>query len=131
MGSHTETSFCTNMAKLSSGSCLLLLVTLMTFAIANPLPQLQLPFPRRGNTPNSRGDYSFSYSNDDQRARQARQESGFETNSVEGSYSFVSPEGRSFSVAYTADRNGYFPRGTGIHPALLMALQHLRKVNGI
>ena len=34
----------------------------------------------------------------------------FESNSVEGSYSFTSPEGRSYAVSYTADRNGYFPR---------------------
>ena len=55
----------------------------------------------------------------------------FESNLVEGSYSFTSPEGRQFSVSYTADSNGFFPRGSGIHPALLRALQHLRKVNGI
>ena len=55
----------------------------------------------------------------------------FESNAVEGSYSFTSPEGRQFSVAYTADRNGYFPRGPAIHPTILRMLQHLRKVNGI
>merc|ERR1712062_198133 len=95
----------------------------------HPSPQLNFQSPRRGRTPNAKGDFSFT--NEEQSARQARSESGFDTESVEGSYSFTSPEGRSFAVSYTADRNGYFPRGSGIHPALLMALEHLRKVNGI
>merc|ERR1711894_616898 len=93
------------------------LVALMVALVrCHPNPQLDFQ-PRRGRTPNAKGD---------QRARQARSESGFETNSVEGSYSFVSPEGRSYAVTYTADENGYFPRGSGIHPALMMALRHLR-----
>merc|ERR1712137_510376 len=105
------------------------LVALMVALVrCHPNPQLDFQ-PRRGRTPNAKGDYSFSFANGDQRARQARSESGFEANSVEGSYSFVSPEGRSYAVTYTADENGYFPRG--IHPALMMALRHLRKVNGL
>merc|ERR1712111_4350 len=83
----------------------------VTFSIVNSFPHPQLPFPSRGSTPNARGEFSFSYSNNDQRSRQARQESGFDTNSVEGSYSFVSPEGESFSYSYTADENG-FSKGT-------------------
>merc|ERR1712032_1439998 len=94
----------------------------------NPSPQLNLQSQRRGRTPNAKGDYSFSFANGDQRVRQARSESGFETNSVEGRYSFTSPEGRSYDISYTADENGYFPRGSGIHPALMRALEHLRKV---
>ena len=35
---------------------------------------------------------------------------GSESESVEGSYSFTSPEGQEVSVSYTADENGYFPR---------------------
>jgi len=101
----------------------------ITFSIVNSFPHPQLPFPSRGRTPNARGEFSFSYSNNDQRSRQARQESGFDTNSVEGSYSFVTPEGQSFSYTYTADQNGYFPKGPAIHPALAIALRHLRKVN--
>merc|ERR1712189_50280 len=102
----------------------------VTFSIVNSFPHPQLPFPSRGSTPNARGEFSFSYSNNDQRSRQARQ-SGFDTNSVEGSYSFVSPEGELFSYSYTADENGYFPKGPAIHPALAIALRHLRKVNNI
>ena len=33
-----------------------------------------------------------------------------ESESVEGSYSFTSPEGQQVAVSYTADENGYFPR---------------------
>merc|ERR1740128_1312790 len=109
------------------------LLILATVCLSLPKPQLKIPFPRRGAPPNSRGDYSFSFSNNDQKARQSRQESGFgsESESVEGSYSFTSPEGQEVAISYTADENGYFPRGPGIHPALLRALEHLRKVNGI
>merc|ERR1712113_754994 len=108
---------------------IILLLVLCFVHSSRMLPQLQLP--RRGRTPSAGGDYSFSYTNNEQRARQSRKESGFKTNSVEGSYSFTTPEGQSHSVSYTAGKNGYFPRGSGIHPALLMALEHLRKVNGI
>merc|ERR1711872_1006206 len=120
----------TNMVSLTL-SLPLLLVGTLTHSL--PSPQLKIPFPRRGVSPSQNGDYSFSFSNTDQKARQSRQESGFgsDSESVEGSYSFTSPEGEQFAVSYTADQNGYFPRGPGIHPALLRALEHLRKVNGI
>jgi hypothetical protein len=50
---------------------------------------------------------------------------------VEGSYSYLTPEGDEVEVSYTANENGYFPTGPGIHPALARALEHLKKQNGI
>merc|ERR1711862_18074 len=119
------------MMDLWSFSLTFLVIFSLNFAL--PSAQLKIPFPRRGTPPNSKGDYSFSFSSSEQKARQSRQESGFGSASekVEGSYSFTSPEGQQVAISYTADKNGYFPRGTGIHPALLRALEHLRKVNGI
>ena len=35
---------------------------------------------------------------------------GSESESVEGSYSFTSPEGQEVAISYTADENGYFPK---------------------
>lgn len=43
---------------------------------------------------------------------------------VEGTYSYLTPEGEEVEVAYTANENGYFPSGPGIHPALARALEH-------
>merc|ERR1711970_11229 len=89
-----------------------------------------LPFPQN-QTPNENGDYRFSFQNSGQRDRQARQESGFGPDSevVEGSYSFITPEGQEVAVSYTADENGYYPKGDSIHPALARALDHLRQQN--
>merc|ERR1712123_385556 len=89
-----------------------------------------LPAPQ-SNPPNANGDYNFSFSNNGQQDRQARQESGFGSDSevVEGSYSFITPEGQEIAVSYTADENGYFPKGDSIHPALARALEHLRRQN--
>ena len=55
---------------------LFLLAALVGHCLPMPAPQLKIPFPRRGSPPNSRGDYSFSFSNSEQRSRQARQEAG-------------------------------------------------------
>jgi len=75
----------------------------------------------------------FSFNNNGQIGRQARQESGFGSDSevVEGSYSFVTPEGQQVAVTYTADENGYYPKGDSIHPALARALEHLRRQNSL
>merc|ERR1711951_28620 len=102
------------------------LVAGVFFAIASGLPAPQ------NQTPNENGDYRFSFQNLDQLGRQARQESGFgpESEVVEGSYSFLTPEGEEVSVSYTADENGYYPKGASIHPALARALEHLRRQNG-
>merc|ERR1719483_439519 len=96
-------------------------ITVLSLIIAIPI---SLARPQSGNTPNANGDYNFSFEANDQRQRQARQESGFGADSevVEGRYSYDTPEGVEVSISYTADENGYFPRGTGIHPALARAL---------
>jgi len=56
---------------------------------------------------------------------------GSDSEVVEGSFSYRTPEGQEVAVEYTADENGYFPRGVGIHPALARALEHLKRQNGI
>merc|ERR1712106_467129 len=101
-------------------SSFLSLLLLTTVCYSLPAPQ--------SNPPNANGDYNFSFSNNGQQDRQARQESGFGSDSevVEGSYSFITPEGQEIAVSYTADENGYFPKGDSIHPALARALEHLR-----
>jgi len=83
-------------------------------------------------TPNEHGEYNFSFQ-ENGRQRQARQESGFGSDSevVEGNYSYITPEGEEVNISYTANENGYFPTGAGIHPALARALEHLKKQNGI
>eukprot|EP00091_Calanus_sinicus_P000453 TRINITY_DN1038_c0_g1_i1.p1 TRINITY_DN1038_c0_g1~~TRINITY_DN1038_c0_g1_i1.p1 ORF type:complete len:141 (+),score=63.99 TRINITY_DN1038_c0_g1_i1:50-424(+) len=100
------------------------LILLVSVCSGLPAPQNQ--------TPNENGDYNFSFQNSGQRDRQARQESGFGPDSevVEGSYSFLTPEGQEVAVSYTADENGYYPKGSSIHPALARALEHLRRQNG-
>lgn len=98
------------------------LITLACVASALARPQ--------DNPPNAAGDYNFSFQ-EGGRQRQARQESGFGSEAVEGSYSYQTPEGQDVSISYTADENGYFPTGPGIHPALARALEHLKKQNGI
>merc|ERR1712243_384229 len=100
---------------------LLLFLSLSSAVLAAP----------QGRSPNANGDYNFSFQNNDQEARQARSESGFgaESEVVEGSYSFDTPEGVQVAVRYTADENGYYPTGTGIHPQLARALEHLKRVN--
>merc|ERR1712236_88881 len=97
-----------------------------------------LPFPRPDSPPNAAGDYNFRFQNSGQLDRQSRQESGFgsesdgsESEVVEGSYSFITPEGQEVAVSYTADENGYFPKGDSIHPALARALEHLRRQNSL
>merc|ERR1711890_188811 len=99
------------------------LIALVTCGTALARPQ--------DNPPNA-ADYNFSFQ-EGGRERQARQEFGFgsDAESVEGSYSYLTPEGQEVNVAYTANENGYFPTGTGIHPALLRALEHLKKQNGL
>jgi len=88
--------------------------------------------PQEDRPPNANGDYNFSFQ-EGGRQRQARQESGFGDDSevVEGTYSYLTPEGEEVEVAYTANENGYFPTGPGIHPALARALEHLKRQNGI
>merc|ERR1712106_306662 len=104
-------------------SATLSLILLASVCSGLPAPQNQ--------TPNENGDYRFSFQNNEQRQRQARQESGFGPDSEvgEGSYSFLTPEGQEVAVSYTADENGYHPKGDGIHPALARALEHLRRQN--
>merc|ERR1712106_11920 len=105
-------------------------ITWVSLMIAIPL---SLARPHTGNTPNANGDYNFSFEANDQKQRQARQESGFgaESEVVKGSYSFDTPEGVQVSITYTADENGYYPKGTGIHPAIARMLEQLRRRNGL
>merc|ERR1711892_944491 len=94
------------------------------------LPRLPAP---QNQTPNENGDYRFSFQNSGQQDRQARQEAGFGPDSevVEGSYSFITPEGQEVAMSYTADENGSYPKGDSIHPALARALEHLRRQNSL
>ena len=80
-------------------SVIVLVGVLAALVSCNPSPQLNLQSQRRGRTPNAKGDYSFrfifilndfiqqiksfhytSFANGDQRARQARSESGVSLN---------------------------------------------------
>ncbi|XP_023335297.1 larval cuticle protein LCP-22 [Eurytemora carolleeae] len=79
------------------------------------------------NPPNENGDYNFNFSTDDG----ARREEQGRVGSVQGSYSFISPEGEQFSVSYTADETGFHPSGLPPMPAHVQrTLDHLAKVNG-
>lgn len=37
--------------------------------------------------------------------------------SVQGFYSYIGPDGKNYSVGYTADETGYHPEGTHLPPA--------------
>merc|ERR1712025_1133060 len=85
------------------------------------------------NTPtDADGNYDFNFSNDDGSTREEFGEPAF----VQGSYSFVAPNGEVVSMQYTADENGYHASGSHMPtpPPMPLHVQrlldHLAKVNG-
>merc|ERR1712106_134399 len=85
------------------------------------------------NTPtDAEGNYDFNFSNDDGSTREEFGEPAF----VQGSYSFVAPNGEVVSMQYTADENGYHASGSHMPtpPPMPLHVQrlldHLAKVNG-
>ncbi|XP_064101038.1 uncharacterized protein LOC135211723 [Macrobrachium nipponense] len=80
--------------------------------------------------PDASGVYSFSFeSADGTRRQESGQPTSPDTFSVQGSYSYISPEGLPFEVRYVADEFGF--RAEGDHlptppPAPLHALQQIQ-----
>ncbi|CAG7834811.1 unnamed protein product, partial [Allacma fusca] len=60
----------------------------------------------------SNGQYSFGYS----AASSARQERRHSDGSVQGSYSYQDPDGKTIEISYTADANGYNAYGENVPP---------------
>jgi len=66
------------------------------------------------NSPSVDGTYSYSYETEngihgEERGYPVRINSVQQTEQVEGSYSFITPEGVRVGVRYTADENGFHP----------------------
>lgn len=66
------------------------------------------------------GSYNFHYESADGSLRVeegniVNKGSSNEYVAVKGSYRYLSPDGRTIEVVYTADENGFVPRGTVIH----------------
>jgi len=80
------------------------------------------------NPPAEDGSYNFNFVDDDGSTREESMSSdGF----VQGSYSYITPEGEQIQVSYTADETGYHPSGLPPMPAHVQRLlDHLAKVNG-
>ena len=52
------------------------------------------------------------------------QEEGDGKDVVEGSYSYVDPDGKTHTVTYTGGTNmGFIPAGDDIHPEIIAAIQ--------
>ncbi|XP_011186082.1 pupal cuticle protein Edg-78E isoform X2 [Zeugodacus cucurbitae] len=60
------------------------------------------------NEVNPDGSYNYAY---DTSNRIQVQESGVGSSYASGSYSYISPEGQPIQLSYTADENGYQPKG--------------------
>jgi len=84
------------------------------------------------NPSDTSGNYNFNFANND---GTSRQESGSQ-GGIEGSYSFITPEGEEVSIQYVADETGFHATGSHVPqappmpPAIARMLKHLAKVNG-
>jgi len=84
------------------------------------------------NPTDADGNYNFNFAMDGME----REESG-QPGTVEGGYSYTSPEGELVSVEYVADEFGFHPVGSHIPvappmpPHVRRLLDHLAKVNGL
>merc|ERR1711892_674 len=85
------------------------------------------------NPSDATGNYNFNFANND---GSSRQEVGSQSG-IEGSYSFITPEGEEVRVEYVADETGFhatgshLPQAPPMPPAIARMLRHLEKVNGV
>jgi len=85
------------------------------------------------NPSDASGNYNFNFANNDGSSRQEVGGLG----AIEGSYSFITPEGEQVKVEYVADETGFhatgshLPKAPPMPPAIARMLKHLEKVNGV
>ncbi|XP_069967642.1 pupal cuticle protein Edg-78E-like [Bactrocera oleae] len=88
---------------------LLVATTLFAFAYAAGDPaDTHATILKYENEVNADGSYNYAYETSN---RIQAQESGVGSSYAAGSYSYTSPEGQPIQLTYTADENGYQPKG--------------------
>ena len=92
-----------------------MIVTAMLLAVAVAAPQAEVTIVRQEESNNiGVGGYHFSYEQSDGQKREETAElkdEGTENEalSIVGSFSFVGPDGKTYKVDYTADKDGFHP----------------------
>ncbi|XP_069674216.1 larval cuticle protein 65Ag1-like [Periplaneta americana] len=94
---------------------ILLVSCLAAFALAAPQKE-PVPIVKQDSQVNGDGSYSYSFeTGDGTKAEQSGQLKNLGPNDdgevVQGSFSYVAPDGKTYSVTYTADENGFQPQG--------------------
>ncbi|XP_017468845.1 PREDICTED: pupal cuticle protein Edg-78E-like [Rhagoletis zephyria] len=79
----------------------------LTNADGNPA-DVQASILRYDNDLRPDGSYNYAYETSN---RIQAEESGVGSSYASGSYSYISPEGQPIQLSYTANENGYQPRG--------------------
>ncbi|XP_054733476.1 pupal cuticle protein Edg-78E-like [Anastrepha obliqua] len=88
---------------------LLIVTTLFALAYAGGDPaDVHATILRYDNEVRPDGSYNYAYETSN---RIQAEESGVGAAYATGSYSYISPEGQPIQVSYTADENGYQPKG--------------------
>ncbi|KAG8041459.1 hypothetical protein G9C98_002752 [Cotesia typhae] len=94
---------------------LLVLASVASLGLTAPAPQQEITIIRQEeNNSIGVGGYHFSYEQSDGQKRDETAElenegTDDEAMKIVGSYSFVAPDGKTYRVDYTADRDGYHP----------------------
>ncbi|XP_021940868.1 cuticle protein CP14.6-like [Zootermopsis nevadensis] len=89
---------------------------LAAFVLAAPQQKDPVPIIKQESQVNGDGSYSYNFeTGDGTKAEQSGQLKNFGPDDdgevVTGSFSYVAPDGVTYSVTYTADENGFQPQG--------------------
>lgn len=104
---------------------MLLLLTFLSFSVsdAQKLDESTAETIKQELAINPDNSYRYSYETSN---NIKAEEEGDGVSKVQGSYSYIDPDGNPVNVQYEAGENiGFKPSGDGIHPAILKALDYI------